>query len=805
MQTLVVFPTIRQEDSMAARDMRVLSLRASASISTPSRMHVPRWLAAAFAAGAAMLVQMPSAGAQLLPDCLPPGQPLLRIPELISQDGKLRGTILLADEQQRVNFSTGCALQYMRYFRGEKAVTPQAMPQPGVPPAPPPPPGARSAYIDPVPGPTLRARLGDLIELTFLNQIDPNHYGDSIDRGENAGACDATSGSPGYPQSANDTFPDCFHGSSTGNIHFHGTHTNPTSTGDNVFIQVRPSPRQNGKPTVNADSVKTSFDKFFADCENQLKNNVLSEWPYKWGDLPPAWTQEQQTLLNAYDHGTSPYSPPPKPAAQQLWPPDQTAINDGTWPQFYVGAYPYCFQLPKYTATVWPPPVPPGHAGMPMPPPPALQMGQAPGIHWYHAHKHGSTTLNVENGMTGAFIIEGSYDDELNKYYGTSEVPDWTRRQPVLVLNQLGVSTNLLGGSGFGGGGPPFSVNGRAQPKLTMRPNEVQLWRIVNTSARSGAFFVGFQTAAGQKANFAWKQLAQDGVQFVDQNYQSGENDNPAFTMMSGNRVDLLVQAPPASPTGQAQTYNVVVQPTVARHNRKAPVTLMTVEVSGSPATGHQATFIPRAPSFPRFLADITDAEVKYTPKRTLTFNSDAPGAPHQHTINNEQFSDKVGVSVVLEAAEEWKIENTTNSATGPGVIDHPFHIHVNPFQVVEVFDPNEMLVIPGGPVFKYIFQGQPGPDQCLLNINDENSWKPCGGSGPASHRIWWDVFPIPSGRSVTVGTKTAIIPGYFKMRSRFVDYHGQYVLHCHILAHEDRGMMMIVEVRPNISPLQHH
>jgi len=27
-------------------------------------------------------------------------------------------------------------------------------------------------------------------------------------------------------------------------------------------------------------------------------------------------------------------------------------------------------------------------------------------------------------------------------------------------------------------------------------------------------------------------------------------------------------------------------------------------------------------------------------------------------------------------------------------------------------------------------------------------------------------------------------------MRSRFVDYTGQYVMHCHILAHEDRGMM---------------
>jgi FtsP/CotA-like multicopper oxidase with cupredoxin domain len=47
-------------------------------------------------------------------------------------------------------------------------------------------------------------------------------------------------------------------------------------------------------------------------------------------------------------------------------------------------------------------------------------------------------------------------------------------------------------------------------------------------------------------------------------------------------------------------------------------------------------------------------------------------------------------------------------------------------------------------------------------------------------------------------------IPGYFKMRSRFVGYTGYYVLHCHILAHEDRGMMTVVQVAPRPSPYSH-
>jgi hypothetical protein len=64
----------------------------------------------------------------------------------------------------------------------------------------------------------------------------------------------------------------------------------------------------------------------------------------------------------------------------------------------------------------------------------------------------------------------------------------------------------------------------------------------------------------------------------------------------------------------------------------------------------------------------------------------------------------------------------------------------------------------------------------------------------------------MPSGRIFTDASgATHQIPGYFKMRSRFVDYAGYFVLHCHILAHEDRGMMTVVEVAPLQTPYSHH
>jgi hypothetical protein len=62
-----------------------------------------------------------------------------------------------------------------------------------------------------------------------------------------------------------------------------------------------------------------------------------------------------------------------------------------------------------------------------------------------------------------------------------------------------------------------------------------------------------------------------------------------------------------------------------------------------------------------------------------------------------------------------------------------------------------------------------------------------CGSQPQQSNRIWWDTFAIPLARP-TQTTPQQPIPGYFKMQSRFVDYSGAYVMHCHILVHEDRN-----------------
>ena len=172
-----------------------------------------------------------------------------------------------------------------------------------------------------------------------------------------------------------------------------------------------------------------------------------------------------------------------------------------------------------------------------------------------------------------------------------------------------------------------------------------------------------------------------------------------------------------------------------------------------------------------------------------------------------------------LNAVEEWKIENWT---FGPP-ISHPFHIHINPFQISEVFNPNQTVVnSKGRTVPKYVFYNDPAtePVQCYLDPE-----RPDDVEGLQERRRYVQAAHLVGRVSDPVGHRRdrcerqsdqgcngqqIMVPGYFRMRSRFVDFAGQYVLHCHILAHEDRGMMMMVQVsraRQEVDPTlyRHH
>ncbi len=698
------------------------------------------------------------------PSCIAPGQPLQSIMDISSSGpgpAKTLKAVLKVVDENKTYWGQGasgqpnvCNSGQMRYFSGYDASASPTMRKVW--------PTSRGV---PTPAPTLRASVGDTIQITLLNHVNvANFPNGQLDVAEHGQACDSNTtfgvGNtyPGDPSFENP--PNCFHGSSSTNLHFHGTHTSPSGISDNVLVNVRPSPRgRDGKPVVNEQSVDAIFDAIFAAC-------MHGHQPMLWTDWPPAWQALQKKLLVQYDNTTSwlgkspaPGGPPVLPLDEQLWYNNKKQMAAHELPQYYIGAFPNCFTIPKWN-------------GKPD------SMGQAPGTHWYHAHKHGSTALNLANGMAGALIIEGDYDTTLRGYYKSK---GQALKEEVLVLQQFSAVLGLLRASGTA---DLVSVNGQFTPIVEMKPNETQMWRIVNACHQAA---VPLNPATGIK----WVQTAQDGVQLNPLNYNPDPTApvNASFpvpakaiktdegwistgSLAPGNRIDLLVQAPNA--TGD---YPV----TFGGKNKL----LFTVRVKGTAVNlipfPSQAEF----PKMPGFLSDIRPPigmlkrEIRFNttetqlpgpsptpiPKGSTGNRNPAnaapplfPNAPPTHTINGIQYNGEINQYMKLGATEEWNLFNDTPIG-GPA---HPFHIHINPFQVIALFDPAYM-------------------DQSLktTGVPLKEPW------------VWWDNFAIPPG-------------GWAKMWTRFVDFSGTFVFHCHILGHEDRGMMQMVNVSPSGTTMKH-
>jgi FtsP/CotA-like multicopper oxidase with cupredoxin domain len=125
----------------------------------------------------------------------------------------------------------------------------------------------------------------------------------------------------------------------------------------------------------------------------------------------------------------------------------------------------------------------------------------------------------------------------------------------------------------------------------------------------------------------------------------------------------------------------------------------------------------------------------KPLPQRTIGFT-------RQNSIDNELFDGDVEQSMVLGTAEEWTVTNQTQAV-------HVYHIHVNPFFITHI---NGVELAENDPL-----------------------------------RRWQDTLGLPL---LDGGT-----PGSVTFKTRFEKYTGKFVIHCHVLRHEDNGMMQIVEI----------
>lgn len=445
-----------------------------------------------------------------------------------------------------------------------------------------------------------------------------------------------------------------------------------------------------------------------------------------------------------------------------------------------------------------------------------LPWNQAPGTLWYHPHKHGSTAVQVLNGMAGAMLVEGAFDLWLDSLYGvdSSSDPQLEAFEKVMVIEQIQEDLNYITGNGAA---QPI-VNGQAVPLVTMRPGEIQRWRLIAaTMQASAALTITFPDTV------TVRQIAQDGVQFVWENYvrQPLVTTDPTtgiqtYTIAPGQRGDFLVQAKNNMPTAKRDvTFDLMVEgieadikkilqdrvnpdqppplpegvgPGTGPGSRRGggqgrnagakaapaakatPPGLFSVQITGNPVTMNFPLAPPNPacvnppvakecwPRTPSYLADLPETKQL----RTVGFSMRDPNTgvctkngnkANSFWIDRTQFQEGcANITMELGDVEEWSITNDSP-------LPHPFHIHINPFQLLS---------------------------------NGSKSYSP--------PYVWMDTIPLAVGAKCPTGSTDPACPvncnqlATVKIRQRYDDFTGPYVIHCHFLGHEDRGMMLGVQ-----------
>lgn len=318
-----------------------------------------------------------------------------------------------------------------------------------------------------------------------------------------------------------------------------------------------------------------------------------------------------------------------------------------------------------------------------------------PGLYWYHPHLHRYTDDQVAGGMAGAIKIRGNVDN----LPGIKGLPE---KLLVLTTQDPSNSSEVI-----------RLVNNVVKPTLYVRPLQTTRLEILNASSDDFYYFA----IPGVKLHI----ISRDG------NTLSHVDDVDAEVMAPGDRIQLLFQP------GWKGEYEVRSLKYNAGSFTYPEDSFMKIKVAGLPVIPSKlpTTLLP--------FIDLRNAKVDKV--RTLTFTEGGTSDNPTFLLDGKEFNPNVIDQVMtLGNTEEWRLVNNS-------VDTHPFHIHVNPFQVISV-------------------------------------------NGEAVDRNGYDdTFPVPAHGSVVI-------------RTQYKDFDGKYVLHCHILFHEDHGMMQLIEVvKPGNKP----
>jgi len=327
-----------------------------------------------------------------------------------------------------------------------------------------------------------------------------------------------------------------------------------------------------------------------------------------------------------------------------------------------------------------------------------------PGTSWYHSHMHGLSYGQVSAGLSGLLIVEGM-EKLLPKHLQNIKIQTVAMKD--FPFDQLWVATNNL--SNTMSGHESLTANGEVNPVINIKSGETQLWRFANIGSEN-EFTIGL---SGHKFHV----IAEDGNPV----WKVWNNDTLFFP--SGKRFDVLVTANGSG----SLPLGIAPNPFTAPYDSLAA----TVNIQGDQKDAKPADVIPTG-LIPK--GDMSDANI--TNYRVLNFSSN--DRDWIYTINNKTFDpDRIDITSKLGTVEEWKLVNLDTISSGNL---HPFHIHVNAFQVMSV-----------------------------------------NGIPYDAHGLQ-DLVMLPTEGEVVI-------------RVSFDDFVGKAVFHCHLMFHGDFGMMGNFEI----------
>jgi FtsP/CotA-like multicopper oxidase with cupredoxin domain len=377
----------------------------------------------------------------------------------------------------------------------------------------------------------------------------------------------------------------------------------------------------------------------------------------------------------------------------------------------------------------------------------AFPNDEPPGLYWYHPHIHGIAEPAVQGGASGALIVDGIEDIQP----AVAGLP----HRVFVVRDQ-----NVAGLPMPGGAVPSWDLTLNyvpiAYPALTpavikMAPKAKQFWRVANASADTILDLQVVYDGVPQKLLL----VALDGVPVGSQDGTEQGKLIPVedFRLPPASRMEFIVTGPSTNvKSSQFVTQNIETGPNGDNDIQR---TLATITATRDVIGGDNRVNAKLSKPWRQRFEGLASAPV--ATNRVLYFSENATQTEFYITVDGQApvvFSPDLPPAVVTTqgSVEDWTIQNRAQE-------NHEFHFHQIHFMVLS----QDNFQINGSQPVQAL-QGQ------LMDMIEIPYW-----DGNPNH-------PYPS---VTL-----------RMDFRGPDI-GDFVYHCHILNHEDQGMMAIIRVLP--------